>query len=220
MQYLKMAQTVRQLVGMQGTGPSDVNATGAEGMFLVLVQNAWKDIQTARKKWKWMRDEKSFATAIGTTAYTPLTIFGPNNRFKSWYKDTFYITIDGKKHPLWFREYDYFKYKNANVTTQSSPNEFTIRPYDSAILINPPDSMYSITADYKKSIQNLVAASDEPEMPSDYHDLIVYEAVKRYGISIGMIHIYQEYEQNQTELWGSLLRDQLPREIFKVRGIV
>jgi DUF1680 family protein len=56
-------------------------------------------------------------------------------------------------------------------------------------------------------------------MPVDYHDLIVYEAVRRYSLSIGMAHIYQEYTDKYENLLGDLLREQNPKKLFKVRGI-
>ena len=219
MQYLQMAQTVRQLVGLQGLGPSSVDATGAEGMFLVLVRNSWDSIQNSRKKWKWLRTEGSFNTVVGTGTYMITTIFSPTNRFKRWYEDTFMITVAGKKSPMRFIEYDVFRDRYANATTNTRPYEFTIRPRDSAILIAPSDAVYVITADYHKTNQTLALAADIPELPVDYHMLIVYEAANRYAISIAMSGLYQEYKQLYNEMWGNLLRDQLPKEIFKVSGI-
>lgn len=214
-----MAQTVRQLVGLQGLGPSAVDATGAEGMFLVLVRNAWTHIQNSRKYWKWLRTESSFNTAIGTTTYTITTIFSPTNRFKRWYKDTFMIRVDGQKSSMRYLDYDYFMWKYANADDNGVPFEFTIRPRDSAIIIAPPDKVYTIYADYHKTNQTLSLATDTPEVPSDYHMLIVYEAVNRYAISVGMTSLYQEYKQLYNELWGDLLRDQNPKSLFKVRSI-
>lgn len=219
MQFITMAQEVRKRVGLQGTGPSSVDATGAEGLMISLVKDTWNDIQNKREQWKWMRSSKTSNLSVGVTEYTPLTIFGPNNRFKSWYKDTLYITKDSKKHWIPFMEYDAFIYKNINNITNNPVSEFTIRPYDYALIINPPDQMYVFEIGYKKSNQVLTLATDVPEMPSDYHDLIVYETVARYSLSIGMAHIYQEYTQKAEDLWGDLYREQNPKRLFKVRGI-
>ena len=215
-----MAQKVRQLVGMQGTGPSSVDATGSDAIFLEVVKNAWTDIQNYRPEWKWLRANKTFNLVAGTSTYTPAAIFGPTNRFKSWYNDTFYILVSGKKTPLRFLEYDVFRYYHINDSTQTTPNEFTIRPNDSAVLFTLPDSNYGIDCDYKKTVQSLTLATDIPECPEDYHMLIVYEALARYAISIGAGYLYDEYNQKASELLGALLREQNPRKIFKVRGIV
>lgn len=214
-----MAQKVRQLVGLQGTGPSSVDAPGAEGLFLTNVQNAWEDIQNYRADWKWMRENKTFSLVVGTTTYTPATIFGPVNRFKSWYKDSFYILVDGKKKPLWHYDYDYFKYLHINDSTNTTPSGFTIRPKDYALQFSLPDSTYLIDCDYKKSNQSLTLATDVPELPADYHMLIVYEAASRYALTIALGHVYDQYAQKAADMMGNLLREQNPQKLFKVRGI-
>jgi len=219
MQYLQMAQKVRQLVGMQGTGPTSVDATGADAVFLTVVRDAWTDIQNRRKDWKWMRDTITFQTVVGTSTYTPAVIFGPVNRFKSWYKESMYITKDSKKHWTPFVEYDYYDYKHINDSVNTPPSEYSIRPRDYAILLSKPDLIYPVQIDYKKNNQTLVNATDIPEMPVDYHNLIVYEAIARYAISVAIGHLYQEYAQKTAELWGDLFREQNPRTVFKVRGI-
>ncbi len=220
MQFIQMAQAVRKLVGLQGSGPSSVDATGVEGMFIELVKTSWKDIQNSRSKWKWMRDEKTFSMVVGTTAYTPATVFGPVNRFKHWYKDTFFVTVGGQKTPLRFVEFDTFRDRHINDTTNAPIYDFTIRPKDSALIFTPPDSTYTITCCYHKSNQDLSAATDIPELPEDFHLVIVYKAVASYALSMAISHIYQEYSMEYNKLYGSLLRDQLPRDIFKIKGIV
>lgn len=219
MQYLQMAQKVRQLVGLQGTGPSSVDATGSEGLFLSNVQNAWEDLQNYRADWKWMRENKTFNMVAGTTTYTPATIFGPVNRFKSWYKDSFFILVDGKKAPINHYNYDYFRYRHINDVDQTTPSGFTIRPKDYALQFSIPDSNYQIDCDYKKSNQTLSAATDIPELPTDYHMLIVYEAASRYALTIALGHVYDQYSQKALEMLGNLLREQNPQKVFKVRGI-
>jgi hypothetical protein len=219
MQFIQMAQMVRQNIGLQGTGPSTITATGAEGVMIQMVKDSWEDIQNHKADWKWMRESVAFNTVVGTATYIPTTIFGPIHRFQSWYKDTFFASVNGKKVWIPFRDYDYFRYVHINDTVRTAPNEFTIRPKDYAFIIQAPDLIYPIEAHYHKSNQSLVNATDIPEMPIDYHRLIVYEATARYALSIALGHIYDLYSQKAVELWGELLREQNPRKAFKVRGI-
>ena len=214
-----MAQSVREHIGLQGTGPSAITAIGAEGQMLHMVRDAWADLQNMRSNWKWMRDTKSFATVAGTTVYTPLTIFGPNHRFKRWYPDTFYITISGKKNLMTYYNYDYFTYLHRNDTVQGESTHFTIRPQDNAVVVPLPNAAYWIETTYYKSNQELTLSTTEPEIPADYHPYIVYEATARYALSIGLPHVYQEYAQKAVEMLGNIMREHNPRKIFKVRGI-
>ena len=221
MQFLKMAQKVRQLVGMQGTGPSSVTATGYEGLLVALVSDAWEDLQNYRKKWKWMRDQKNFLLVAGTTTYTPATIFGPNNRFKTWLtEDPFYALVSGQKKQLRYLEYDYFMYKHLNDAINGVVSEFTVRPNDYALVFNLPDSQYTIYSCYKKNNQELVNAADEPEMPEDYHMYLVYEATARYALSMSMGAVYQLYSNKAKELLGSILREQNAKEVLYIQSIV
>ena len=57
----------------------------------------------------------------------------------------------------------------------------TIDPQRNLILGPKPDAAYTITGEYQMSAQVLAADGDTPEMPSDYHQLIVYSAMKKYG---------------------------------------
>lgn len=219
MNYLQMAQEVRKLIGIQGTGPSSVAATGAEGVILATVKQVWEDIQNYRSDWKWMREDKSFNLVAGKALYTITDIFTPQNRFKSWYKDSFYISVNGKKSPIRFLEYDFFEYAHINDSEQVIPSEFTIKPKDYSFWTSIPNSNYLIDCDYKKSNQTLTSATDTPECPADYHWLIVYEATARYALSIALGSIYDQYNQKASELLGSLLREHNPKKIFKIRGI-
>lgn len=220
MQYLKMAQKVRQLVGMQGTGPSSVDATGYEALFLSNIKDAWEDLQNYRKKWKWMREDVSFLTQIGVGTYTPSTLFGPSGRFKMWYDYSFFVTIGSTKQPIRFVDYDTFIHKYANQIGNSPIHEFTIRPKDCALVFPNPDKVYTITASYKKSNQELLLATDVPELPLDYHSYIVYEAVSRYALSMSIGHVYQLYSVKASTILGSILRDQNVTDKFNIRGIV
>lgn len=220
MDFLKMAQEVRKRVGLQGNGPSSVSATGQEGLVLSIVQDSWRDIQVARKYWKWMRETKSFLMTIGTTTYTPATIFGPTNRFKRWYETTMYITVNGLKSPVRYINYNEFIYLHNNDTENSIPSTFTIRPNDSALIFPKPLAAYSITIDYHKSAQELVLAADTPEMSSDYHMLIVYESIYRYSSTLNIPHVYQLYAFQHAKLYGDLMRSQNPQQLFKIGGFV
>jgi hypothetical protein len=60
MDFQALAQETRRLSGVGGTGPANVEvATGMELKIVNYVQNAWRDIQTHPKNWKWMWEDYS-----------------------------------------------------------------------------------------------------------------------------------------------------------------
>lgn len=221
MNFLSMAQKVRKLVGMQGTGPVTVTATDYDSIFVTLVNDSWEDIQLSKKKWKWMRSTVQITTVVGSDSYPISTIFGPSfHRFGRWNTEQFYIYDGISNTPLRFIEYDVFVALHINNSTNSRVTSFTVEPSTNAIIINKPDKVYLIRASYYKAKQTLVSDSDIPELPLNYHNVIVYDAVARYALNVSLASAYQGYSQKFAELYDDLVREQNPREILKVRGIV
>lgn len=220
MNYLELAQEVRQGVGMQGSGPSSiVGATPAEQDIIKSVRDAWVDIQNYRKNWMWMRTTQTFSLTLGDTTYSLLTIFGPGNRFKNWIKDTMYAQVSGQWKRIRFVEYDTFVDRYINSTKTGPPEAYTIVPWNNYLMFNTPDGEYDIRLDYYKSPQMLESASDEPEFPEYYHLLIKYLAIAKYSTIVIMPEIQSENFQNYAVMMGQLLRDQIMKKSVQMRGI-
>lgn len=219
MNYITLVQETRKRVGIQGSGPSAVTVDGYESQIVAAVKDSWETIQNYRPKWKWMRAEKSFLMTIGKSTYTLSEIFGPSYRHKIWLEDTLYFMKDSKNIPLTYVDFDTFRLRYLNTPPNGVLNEFTIRPYDNALVFTPPDVAYTVTACYQKSPQILTNDSDTPEMPTYFHNLIMYGALENYGYSISYHDVGQFYGIKYAKLMSDLLRDQNPREKLKVRGI-
>ena len=186
--FLELAQETRALSGIGGTGPVSVTtATGIEARIVNYVKNAWIDIQTHPKKWKWMWGRylapvpggSPLQTIINTREY-PVT--GVNhvrvNSFRS------YLTATGttdRQRMVWL---SWAKFDRAHGTFEEQASR-TIRvtrdPSGQLVLYPKADAVYSIEFEFFKSAQILVNNSDVPELPTDFHQLIVYEALKRFG---------------------------------------
>ena len=219
MNFLNLAQKTRQLCGYQGSGPSSVDTTGYDAIFLTLVHDVWIQIQTSKKHWKWLKDQKNFITVIGQTDYTIPYIFGVSPRFRMWEPQNAFISVSGKKSPIRFVSYDVYNRRHLNDTENTVPREFTIRPQDSAIILQAPDAVYSLYIDYMKSSQELSVASDTPEMPVDFHNTIIYGAVAEYAADNVLPNLETEYNKKYSLMYNSLCRDQIPVKEFKINGI-
>ena len=219
MNYLQMAQKVREIVGITGSGPSSVNTSGPESVILSLVNASWQDIQNARQDWKWMRDVKTFSTTAGKSTYTITDLFTSTNRFKSWYKETFKILLNSSYNLLVYVDPVDYELMFSLDTQQKVPTMFTIDIDSDAFITTPPDSVYQISAEYKKSNQVLIQDTDTPEVHSDYHLLIVYDAVARYALSIGFTSLYLEYSKRADTLLSDLMRSQIPAKTIRLQGI-
>ena len=72
MNFLALAQRLRQEAGASGTGPlTTVNQAGESRRFVDWVAAAYQDIQSQREDWQWMRRTCAFPLVSGQLAYTP-----------------------------------------------------------------------------------------------------------------------------------------------------
>lgn len=220
MTYVELARAVRARMGLQGSGPSDVGSTiPIEQQIVQAVYDTWIDIQNYRTDWRWMRNTDSFETSAGVTVYALSSIFDPGYRFRNFHKETFYVTVDNQKQLMRFLNYDTFQQMYNNTDTNNKFYDFTIRPWDNAVVIPPPDAVYTVNFDYQKSNQLLANNSDTPEMPTQHHNLIVYGALEKMGIAILSMEQYDHYSQQYAIEMGQLMREQIPKKTVKTRSI-
>lgn len=216
-----MAQEVRHLVGIQGTGPSSVDTTGYDKIFLTLVNSVWRDIQTSKKTWKWMTHEGSFLTQVGKRSYTPAEVFGVSPRLRDYKKDIIYLELSGNYTPIKYIPYQEWRIRFFKAPPQGMPFMWSIIPSDNSIVFScPPDQIYGVYFSYTKTPQRLVSPTDQPEVPSQFHMVIVYAAVASYCSSMGLTALQQEYSQRFTEAYDQMVRDQVPSETFNISAIV
>lgn len=224
-EFLELAQETRALSGIGGTGPVSVTtATGIEARIVNYVRNAWTDIQAHPKKWKWMWGKYLAPTPGGA----PLqTILNTREYLLSGVKDVrvhsfkSYLTATGvsdRQRMIWMPWAEFEAAHGVIDETASRPIRVTRDPSGQLVLYPKPDGIYSIEFEYFKRAQILTANDDVPEMPSDFHQLIVYEALKRFGkaedapeiIKLGEEAAGSEGSEGRpvSGLWRSLIWDQ------------
>jgi hypothetical protein len=218
-------QLCQKLTQDSGTADSSLPSTvvGQTGRLLKhvnWVNEAWRMIQSAEQDWRWMQGRFSGTALSGQRDYSGsdlgvATRFGNyicrNNGTEDRY--TSYKTSDGvaEERVLLFVEYDQFVPRYMRGTqTNDAPTYFTIAP-DGKLWLHPiPDASYTIQGPYRKSPQTLSLDGDTPEMPEEFHDLIVDVALQM------SLAIHDESPQvggwamRRTERYNQLRRSQLP----------
>ena len=175
MNFLTICQTVRQEVGVSGTGPTTV--VSQEGQLKVIVDAvaaASFQIQTLWHDWDFLWSQYSSTTSIGTRAPalqkpTDLNVWDRNSFYLDYTSDTNYRLED----------YDYIAYRDnyrQGVATNSTPVYVIIQPDQNIILDPPPDAVHTITADYWKTPAALTGNTDIPDIPPQYHRAVVARA--------------------------------------------
>ncbi len=191
MNFLELAQETRRLSGVGGTGPQNVaSATGIELKLVNYVSNAWIDIQAHPKNWKWMwRDYEvlrdpgpgsdPLQTILNTTEYQLTGVDKIRVGTLRSYQTS--LGIDDRQRMVWV-PWRQFRNQTGIVNEQANrPIRVSRKPTGELILWPKPDAIYSIEFEHFKKPQILAANEDVPEMPEEFHMLIVYEALKRFG---------------------------------------
>lgn len=226
MTYLELCSRLRQECGVSGVGPIAVlNQTGEYKRLVDWISQAYVDIQNRhRGSWRWLRSEYTVATAASDDEYaysdcTDTIASATISRFARWIPGTelIYLTSAGvgTQGPLSWVDWDDFRqvYK---VGSQNNgyPSWVTIDPRNRLRLGPKPDAIYTVTGDYMKSAQVLAADADTPEMPTNFHMLIVYEAMKKYAAYESAPEVWNAAKAEYARMMRDLEVDQLPPPEF------
>jgi len=222
--FLEICRTVRALSGLQGTGPLSV--TGVQGTEDALVRSgkeAYTEIQLYRQDWEWLESNRTFAVATGKDTYSFYDIFGTSTpEFSKYQLDSFRLTDGaGEKRYLKHRDRDVLEAMYLNSTVSSTPQYFTIDPPTQSIIIKPiPDSSSTITFRYQKSPEVLSTDTQIPSLPVQYHDLIVYNALMKMAIYLGIPELFELSRMEYDRMLGQLLRHKQPAKRLRIRPFV
>jgi len=215
MTYLQLCQQLREKAGISGTGPTAVTGQSGEMLRLVnWINQAWEEIQLSRTNWLWMRGDFSFQTVANDYDYTPAQA-GITTRFSQWDVDTIksFRTSIGVSNEYELNEQTYSRYRSLYLTgpqPAGTPIIFSIAP-DRKLLIGPkPDGIFTVSGQYWKSPQALVNDGDTPEMPAEFHMLIVWRALEMYGWYESAAEIIALAEKKIRFYMNRLEMNQLP----------
>lgn len=163
------------------------NQTGELQRVINWVNAAWIDVQSARGNWPWMRKSITpFSTVAAQAIYTAANAGVAD--LNEWKRDSFrvYTTAAGmaSEQSLEFWDYEDWRdlYQFGSMrTSQGIPSVVTITPGNSLAFGPVPTGDYSIVGDYYSQPIGMVADSDTPSMPAQFHMAIVHRAKMFYG---------------------------------------
>jgi len=220
--YLQLCQKLRQEVEGAGTGPSAVTGqTGVNARYVGWIADAWTELQQEHDDWLWMR--KSFTVSAtsgdGDYAYTECTDTVSAvaiARWSRWYPYSFkcYLTASGvgAEYPLIWVPWENFRARYRYGTqTNSQPIHVSMDPTLKFVLGPIPNDTFTVSGDYQIGPQTLAADADEPEMPARFHNLIVYEAMIKYGFNSVAPEILSRANGEALKLRSPLIRMMRPQ---------
>jgi hypothetical protein len=210
----------RKVARESGTIPGDqpVAVTGQTGRLEKVVYwtaQAWLDIQNARQHWFWMVHEFERVTLPGVARYTGASWSLP--RLASWLaypqQTTIYRQSEGKSRdaPLAYADFPSWRLTfDRGTHDQNTPTVFAISPAGELCLGATPDDAYVVRGVFRATPQRLVGASDVPEMPERFHDLIAWRGLRYLAEHDEAQMALAIAVAREGDLMRDLMRDQLP----------
>lgn len=217
MNFLQLAQRLRQEAGVPGSGPSAVtNQTGELKRLVDWINTAWEEIQNLHTTWRWMRQTATVTTSASDGSYS-LADFGIEDSFSYWYPESFtiYRQSIGKSderdlnwidYDSWRRLYDF----GSVATTDGQPVDFSIAPDESIVLGHRPDGIYVVKGQYQSGAVALTADDDTPGCPGRFHMAVVWKALMYYGEFESAPEVYGRGKNNYGTFLSALETSQLP----------
>lgn len=197
--FLQLVNRLAVEAGVTGSASAvstTVAQTGEAGRLVGWIRTSHTEIQS-RHNWRWMRSTFSVPTVSGTDAYaygacTDTRLSSLITRFKRWIpfsedgapNMTQYLASTGVSGEMYMTYLPWENFRSIykrGTQNNGQPVIFTIDPQNRLVFGPKPDAIYTVQGEYQMSALVFAADSDVPEMPSDYHDLIVYRAMEKYG---------------------------------------
>lgn len=228
--FLQLAQKLRQECGVSTSITSPYPTTcqsqvGELARLVTWIQDAWREIQLKHDNWRWMRGTATVNTVIGTDTYAngAFTDQASNkaiSRFARWWADDLvdrpkaYLTSGGSSGQYWLIYWDWRAFKRiykfgVQQTTQNQPVNITTDDAQNVVLGPIPNDIYTVTLDYQKGPLELTLDGDVPDMPAQFHNLIVYEAMKKYAAFEGAAEVMARATFEAPRMMSDLERSQL-----------
>lgn len=225
--FLQLCADVRRECRIPGTGPTSViGQVGQLERVVNWVKNVWTDLQNEQPNWRWMRSEFSLQTVASTDSYaynaagmTDSIDSAAISRFARWWDEEFQIYLTsagvGTRHAVPYVRWEMWRaiWLTGNIAA-SYPSQVSIDPRNKLRLGAKPDAIYTLTGEYQKSAQTLAADGDIPEMPVQYHQIIVARAMKRYAASNAAPEVWAAAQDVEAPLSDALYADQIPEPRF------
>ena len=227
MNFLELVQTLRREVGYASTGPSTVvSQTGMHEKAVEWIKNAYIELQNTHY-WDWLRKEFTLNTVASDYSYsygdcTDVPTGSAITRLKRWaIEDPYnpskcYLQSSGVGGEYWLTYIDWEAFRTLyllGAREEGAPSHISIDPNNNLVLGPTPDAVYVITGEYHRSAQILDTTdnTDTPEMPSDYHMLIVYAAMEDAGLDDVAEEVLARSERKKRRVIRQLRQVQLPK---------
>lgn len=210
----------------EGAISTVVGQIGRKAKIVRWTKEAWLQIQNAHRAWGWMQSEFTGSTVAGTARYAGADFNDAFDavaiaRFSQWncrgagenriklYEPAIGLAGAG---PLRFEDWTtFYALRMNNGAASAKPAVFSIDPQNRLVLSPTPDDAYTVIGPYRKSAQAFAADIDTPDMPADFHDIVVSVALQLLGTHDEAPQQIPLWKMRENRLFCELEWHQLPQ---------
>lgn len=221
MNFLQIFVRAVEKCGISNTAPTAT--TGQTGEYLRIlnyINEGWLEIQRAENNWDFMWQRKTDATMTADQATYDTS--GLTLNWANPHSFTAYDPAEGEAKEFRLRHVPYMTYRryyDLGTHTSQKPSSVTMTPDRNFAFYPTPDKAYVFQFDYYKEPSELSGDSDTPELPTQFHLLLVWACVRKYA----------EYEQDpellayaigeESAMLARLRYEQKPKSHVKIVSI-
>ena len=228
MTYLQICRRLARACGMTASASIPAAVTGQTGNLLDAIEwaaDAYTELQNSNENWMWLRSKFSLSTVASDEQYaysdcTDSRLSATISRFSKWRLDDpynppkCYLTSSGVATQTWLQYAtwdDFCILFRTGTVVDGYPAFISVDPQNNIVLGPTPNGAYTVTGEYQMSAQILAADGDTPEMPSQFHMLIMYDALRKYaGDQISQEAMMRAVNEGGA-MRSQLLLNQLPK---------
>lgn len=174
------------------------------------IKQANNNINVMWTDWQYLAVEYSETLTVGSTA---VPSHSGTEVVKKWDRGSFWIDKETTSAgPLAWMLWEAFRrdvLPGPTPSSNSKPSVITQKRDNSLLLNVAPATAHTLTAEFYKRPALLTQDTDEPEMPEEFHRIIVCEAAIKYGNKEAAAEIISGMEAEYTYLLDKLQVDQL-----------
>ena len=214
--YLELVQELVAELGIGGANQGaavPATVTGQKGQLwnaVNWVKQANNNINLMWSDWRYLSVEYAEPLVIGSAA---VPVHTGTEVARKWDRDSFWIdrslTTVGE---LDFMAWEDFRREvlPGPAASNTKPSSITMKR-DGTLQLNVAcDVAYALTAEFYKRPALLANDADLPEMPAEFHRLIICEAAIKYGNKEAAAEVISGMEAEYDYLLAKLMTDQLP----------
>lgn len=206
MNFLEMAQRLRQEAGYASGPTSVIGQSGDSLRFVTWISDSWLAIQRMRPNWDFMRSEMTLSFSASDATETLPSDFNRVDR------DSIVVirSDESRTYPSYVEPYAMRLIKRKQVDNESLPVYVTADSGTCEVFPTPVE-VFTLKADYFTTPVTLAVNTDEPSLPEEYHMAIVYFAMMSFGAYDEAGNAWQHAASRYTQLMNEITMTQLPQ---------